>query len=148
MPRVKTNKRKPKLPKGKCKVEIKPAISALKGTYIWCGNAQIPNYSCVMDLVSGRCPFKCQEGVKKRIMASRSQIREFLDELEIEYSKENTTLELVALLVKAVRKIGHVDNFSPELRKSLINEYNFKIVNEKGERLDEFLNVKEKEPED
>jgi predicted membrane GTPase involved in stress response len=102
----------------------------------------IPTAVCHNNLFVKGC--NCKEEVRKRVMASKAKIKEHLNELGVEYNNRNGAIKLANLFVDTVKKIGHADDFSPELRRTLINDYYFVIKNEKGEVLDEFLEVKTK----
>ena len=97
--------------------------------YMWCRNKFIPAIRCHDHLFSGYC--SCREGVKKRIMASKARLKKHLKELGVDFEARMPTLELARRLVNEVKEIGHADNFSPELRKTLINDYYFKIYDER-----------------
>jgi len=75
-------------------------------------------------------------------MASKAKIKKCLEELEVEFIPKDKTVNLAKLLVSEVKKIGHADGFSPELRKVLIDDYYFKILDKDGNELDENLEVK------
>lgn len=113
-------------------------MSILRQGYRWCDNKFIS-----LDICLFLCKelYKCKE-VKYHVMANRRDIMRFLDELEVEYEPRAPTVELAKLLIKAARKVGHADDMSEELRRALINDYYFKILDEKGRELNEFLEVK------
>lgn len=75
-------------------------------------------------------------------MANKSKLTKFLKELGVEFDTSSRTIELAQLLINTVRKINHADDFSPELRRTLIKDYYFKITDEEGNELDEFLEIK------
>lgn len=76
-------------------------------------------------------------------MASKPSIVKYLKELRVKFDKHDRTIVLAQLLIDTVRRVGHVDDFSPELRRTLITDYQFSITDEEGNELDEFLNIKE-----
>ena len=76
-------------------------------------------------------------------MASRARLKEHLTELEVEFDERTPTVELAKIFVKEVKKIGHADDFSPALIRTLIDDYYFEIVDEEGNKLDENLEVRE-----
>lgn len=109
--------------------------------YTWCKGKFIPTEICHFYLFNKTC--NCKEGVKKKIMASRARLKEYLDELDVDYNPRLGTVKLAELLVKEVRRIGHADDFSPDLRRTLMDDYYFHILNEKGQELNEHLELKE-----
>jgi len=116
--------------------ELKPKA------YLWCERKLRLRVEVCLNLIfTGRCKTRCI--MRRKIMASKPSIVKYLKELRVKFDKHDRTIVLAQLLIDTVRRVGHVDDFSPELRRTLITDYQFSITDEEGNELDEFLNIKE-----
>jgi hypothetical protein len=85
-------------------------------------------------------------------MASRAELVSIIEELKLNKTGENITIENMKKMVRewADRNIGKMksrisaDNLSVELRKFLLQEYDYIILDKDKKELDENLNLKEK----